>query len=174
MDYRHAQGRECFSFVLNKVFIATRKHNTKRNNYFVSLRLISPKQLRKKKKFWISFLCYILLRQSKTLSKIKGWDFRCYKITKWTKENRWITNWYVLYFYWPFFFNSLTLLFPGCIKRERGQRWHFETDRNTHIRKLKCMYCTKLFSETKNPQDILFCYWNGLHLNIKNLFYMYI
>ena len=41
-------------FLINKVFVAARKHNTKRNKinwfYFVRLRLTSPKQTHKKNK----------------------------------------------------------------------------------------------------------------------------
>ena len=58
--------KQDFSFVLNIVFVAIRKHNTKETKLvlFLRLRLTSPKQPRKKKTnfeflFYVMFYCVI-------------------------------------------------------------------------------------------------------------------
>jgi hypothetical protein len=61
-----------FSFGLNEVFVAARKHKTKQNwFYFVLSRLPSPKQSRKKIKQVLNFFFTIgFIAQVKTLNKI--------------------------------------------------------------------------------------------------------
>ena len=60
-----------FSFILNKVFVAVRKHNTKKNIFlFCTLATHLPTLNSRVKKALNSFLSYVLLRQLKTLNKI--------------------------------------------------------------------------------------------------------
>ena len=69
--YMCRKGNIYFSFVLNKVLnnVAARKHNTKRNKTrFILYAYDSPPL--NSREFWISFLRYVLLCQSKTLIKI--------------------------------------------------------------------------------------------------------
>ena len=61
-----------FLFLLNKVFVAARKQNTKRNKIGFILYACDTPPLNSnvKKKSCISFLRYVLLRQSKTINKV--------------------------------------------------------------------------------------------------------
>ena len=79
-----------FSFVLNKVFVDARKHNTKKKKkwlYFVHLQLTSPKQTRKKVFILFFTLCFIAsiknIKQNTRENIVECWFYEtCIKILR--------------------------------------------------------------------------------------------